>query len=263
LLVRSLGRAAVGLSAAALGAQYVPSVVTLGQWTALRALPGNLCRWRGPAVAKVALTFDDGPSPEATPAFLDELDALGLPGTFFCLGEHVRRHPELVDEIRRRGHQVELHGQRHEHHLARSPRWVDRDLDEAVVSLGSCGVAPRWYRPSYGQATGSTLLFARRHQLQTVLWSAWGKEWTTDDPKAVAARVAGGLGPGTIVLLHDDDTFGRPGMWRTGLAALTLVAAELGRRQLEAVTLDRLMDAGPARGPASNGAVSPPEPGGT
>ncbi|HLN16183.1 MAG TPA: polysaccharide deacetylase family protein [Acidimicrobiales bacterium] len=262
--MRSPGRAAVGLSAAALAAQYLPSVVTLGQWTALRALPGGLCRWRGPVVGKVALTFDDGPSPEATPAFLDELEALGLPGTFFCLGEHVRRHPDLVAEIRRRGHQVELHGQRHSHHLARSPRWVDRDLGQAVDSLRSCGVTPRWYRPSYGQATGSTLLFARRHGLRTVLWSAWGKEWTTDDPTAVADRVAGGLGPGAIVLLHDDDTFGRPGMWRTGLAALPLIAAELRRRQLEAVTFDRLMgsDAAPA-GPVANGAVSRPGPGGT
>jgi peptidoglycan-N-acetylglucosamine deacetylase len=254
----------VRLSAAALAAQYVPSIVTLGQWTGLRALPGEFCRWRGPAVGRVALTFDDGPSPEATPAFLDELDALGLPGTFFCLGEHVRRHPDLVAEIGRRGHQVEVHGQRHEHHLARTPRWVDRDLGEAVDSMGSCGVAPRWYRPSYGQATGATLVFARRHGLRTVLWSAWGKEWTTDDPSKVAARVAGGLGPGAIVLLHDDDSFGRRGMWRTGLAALPLVAAELQRRQLEAVTLDRLLGSEPpSAGPTANGAVSPPGPGGT
>ena len=64
---------AFGSLVAAGMAQFVPSVLVLGQWVpdALpfpRTLPGGLCRWRGPAVPKVALTFDDGPSPDTTPA---------------------------------------------------------------------------------------------------------------------------------------------------------------------------------------------------
>jgi peptidoglycan/xylan/chitin deacetylase (PgdA/CDA1 family) len=221
-------------------AQYLPSTVALGQWTPLRALPGGLCRWRGDG-AGVALTFDDGPSPEATPKFLDRLDRLGLTATFFVLGSLTAEAPTLVAEIGRRGHQVETHGYHHRHHLARSPGWVRRDLSAAARAMQAAGLAPRWYRPSYGQATGATLWAARRQGWRTVLWSAWGREWATDDPAEVAARIGRRLRPGAVVLLHDNDRFGRPGMWRTGLEALDRVAEDLDRRGLQAVTLDQLL----------------------
>ena len=125
---RVVAVAAAGLGAAAVAANIVPSVVSLGHWLPVRRLPGGWCRWRGPLVPKVALTFDDGPSPVTTPRILDQLDELGLGATFFCLGREVEWHPEVVAEIARRGHGIGTHGYEHEHHLARSPRWVERDL---------------------------------------------------------------------------------------------------------------------------------------
>lgn len=230
------------LAAGALAAQYLPSTVTLGQWTSLQALPGGLCRWQGPTDGgRVALTFDDGPSPEATPAVLDRLDDLGLRGTFFPLGSLAEREPDLIGEIVRRGHQIGVHGHDHFHHLARSPAWVWTDLGRADRAMQSVGIFPTWYRPSYGQATGSTLVAARLRGWRTVLWSAWGREWTTKDHHEVAARIASRLRPGSVVLLHDNDSFGTAGMWRVGLAALDEVAAELERRRLEAVTMDELV----------------------
>ncbi|HEX4244778.1 MAG TPA: polysaccharide deacetylase family protein, partial [Acidimicrobiales bacterium] len=76
---------------AALAATYGPSTVTLGQWSPLRSLPGDLCRWRGPRSPRVALTFDDGPNRHTTPQLLDRLDQLGLTATFFCVGSLVER----------------------------------------------------------------------------------------------------------------------------------------------------------------------------
>lgn len=236
------GRAFLGSVAGALAVEYVPSIATLGSWTRLRSLPGGLVRWSGdPGTGAVAITFDDGPDPEGTPAVLDVLGALGLPATFFCLGAQVDARPELVGRLVTAGHTVATHGYHHAHHLAHGPRWVHADLGRAVRSLADCGVVPRWYRPTYGQLTGATLLAARRHGLRTVLWSAWGREWSTTDPNAVAERVTARLGPGAVVLLHDSDRFGSPGMWRTALAALPLLARELGRRGLRAVTLDELV----------------------
>ncbi len=224
--------------------QYVPSTVALGQWTPLRALPGGLCRWRGRRGADaVALTFDDGPHPEATPAVLDELDRLGLRATFFPLASAVEAHPGLVHEILGRGHEVETHGHRHLHHLGKGPRWVAHDIRSAIEVMGSVGVRPRWYRPSYGQATAATLVAARAAGLETVLWSSWGREWATERPDEVAARIARRLGPASIVLLHDSDAFGSPGMWRVGLAALPAIAEVIARRGLRAVTLDELVPA--------------------
>jgi len=238
---------AASLASASLAAQYVPSVLALGQWSSWRRVPGEVCRWRGPSRAcgdrpAVALTFDDGPDPHGTPAVLDQLDALGLRATFFCLGERAERFEDLVAEIGRRGLQIETHGHRHEHHLARTPGWVGRDLAAARRAMEGCRVSPRWYRPTYGQLTGSTLVAARLQGWGLVLWSAWGREWTTSDPARVVANVSRGLGPGAIVLLHDSDRFGPDGMADVARRALAPLADELERRGLAAVTLDQLVD---------------------
>ena len=82
--------------------------------------------------------------------------------------------------------------------------------------------------------------FARRRGWEFVLWSAWGREWTTEDSGEVAGRIARRLQPGAIVLLHDSDRFGPSGMWRVGLGALESVAATLAERRLRSVTLDEL-----------------------
>ncbi len=227
------------------GAQMVPSVVSLGQWLPVRALPGGWCRWRGPAAARVALTFDDGPDPRTTPAMLDRLDELGVSATFFCLGAHVAAHPDLVREAVRRGHQVETHGYRHEHHFARRPGWIRADLDHALDALAAAGVRPRWFRPPYGQTTGPTLVEARRHGLSVVLWSAWGREWDEPDAASVARRVTSTVTPGAIVLLHDGDVDAPRGSSRRALDALGPIAEDLVRRGLEAVTLDRLVGTAP------------------
>lgn len=237
-MAAALGSAAVGVA----GTIYLPSVVALGQWLRVTSLPGGVCRWRGPSTQPlVALTFDDGPHPEATPAVLDVLDELGIRATFFPLGSMVERHPALAAEVVRRGHLVGTHGFSHAHHLAHGPAWVRRDLDAAGAAMAAVGVEPRWYRPTYGQATAATLLVARAKGWRTMLWSAWGREWATPDPAQVAARITKRLSPGAVVLLHDSDCFGPPGMWRTGLQALRRVGEEMHSRSLRGVTLDELV----------------------
>ena len=225
----------------AAGAQWVPSVVSLGQWLPLRHLPLGWCSWRGGPDAPVALTFDDGPDPVLTPAVLDALDRLGLTATFFCTGAHVERHPRLVAEIVARGHAVGTHGYTHGHHLLRSPAWVNRDLDAALAASAEAGVTPRWFRPPYGQASGPTLVAARRRGLRTVLWSAWGREWAAPDAAAVAARVGGALGPGAVVLLHDSDAFSPRGSVARTLGALESIAGDLAERGLRTSTLDEVL----------------------
>ena len=225
-------------------------MLVLGQWAPdwlplPPALPLGLCRWRGPAGAdRVALTFDDGPHPDTTPTVLDSLDELGVRATFFCLGELVERHPGVLQLILERGHEVGLHGQRHVHHLARSARFIRRDLAAGLTALEREGVRPRFYRPPYGQVSGGTLVAARSLGLELVLWSAWGREWRDPDPASVAQRIGRRLGPGSIVLLHDTEHTSPPGSWRVGLAALPLVVADCERRGLRPVTMSELAGGG-------------------
>jgi peptidoglycan/xylan/chitin deacetylase (PgdA/CDA1 family) len=229
---------------ALLAAHFVPSVVSLGQWAPIRALPGGLCRWRGPDQQRVALTFDDGPHPQTTPLVLDRLDQLGVQATFFCLGVMAVRYPDVVAEVRRRGHQVETHGYRHDHHFVRTPRWVRDDLTAAIDALSQSGPRPRWFRPPYGQTPGWTMIEAHRQGLGLVLWSAWGREWAESDAGHVARRVIASLEPGAIVLLHDSEDTSPPGSCQRAIDALGPIVEELHRREWDAITLDRLV-AGP------------------
>jgi len=218
-----------------------PSVVALGQWSRLRALPGGWCRWRGPDAPRVALTFDDGPDLETTPRVLDRLDELGLRGTFFCLGSRVETASDLVMETVDRGHEVALHGFAHDHHLARTPRWVLADLDAGLDALADCGVEPRWYRPPYGQSSAGTMLAARRRGLDLAHWSTWGREWEAPDGKAVADRICRSLEPGAIVLLHDSDGTSPPGTVDRVVDALDSIADELASRGFTSSTLSDLV----------------------
>ena len=236
-------RAGIGVGVAAL-AHYLPSVCVLGQWSPipLGALPFGWCRWRVPASSgAVALTLDDGPSPDATPRTLDLLDELDMRATFFVLGSQAEAHPELIGEILRRGHGVGSHGYVHEHHLLHSPAWIRRDLDRSVAALEALGCRPRWYRPTYGQLTARTILEARRNDMEVVLWSAWGREWAETDPAPVIGRLERKLEPGAIVLLHDTDVRCPPGTAARTRATLRLLTARLDEMSLRAVTLDQAL----------------------
>ncbi|MFH9670869.1 polysaccharide deacetylase family protein [Streptomyces sp. NPDC017405] len=170
----------------------------------------------------IALTFDDGPDPESTPRFLDALDALGVRATFFVLGEHAVRHPGVVRETVRRGHELGVHGWRHTRPWRPAPARDAEEVARAVrVVHDLTGRRPRWYRPPYGILTAGRWRAARRAGLRTVLWSAWGRDWTAAaTPASVRARIAADLRGGGTVLLHDSDRCGAPGCWRAALGAL-------------------------------------------
>lgn len=173
----------------------------------------------------VALTFDDGPDPRSTPHFLDTLDDLGVHATFFVLGESVARHPGLVREIARRGHELAVHGWRHDRPWFPSPVRDTRGLLRTVDELRAVtDRQPRWYRPPYGILTAGRLAAARRAGLRTVLWTAWGKDWTPDaTPASVRSVVAARLGGGGTLLLHDSDRTSAPESWRAALGALPAI----------------------------------------
>ena len=170
----------------------------------------------------VALTFDDGPDPASTPAFLAALDRRGWRATFFMLGSMVARHPALAGEVAGAGHEVALHGYEHVSHLRRGPGQVDDDLRRGFdVVADATGRAPLWFRPPYGHLSGGTCRAADRLGLRTVLWTAWGRDWTaTATGETVVGEVARAVGPGGTVLLHDSDCTSAPGAWHAALDAL-------------------------------------------
>ncbi|MFC7648637.1 polysaccharide deacetylase family protein [Streptosporangium lutulentum] len=168
------------------------------------------------------MTFDDGPDPRSTPRFLDELERLGCRGTFFVLGRMLERHPELGLDIVERGHEIAVHGWRHDNALLTRPGRTASELSRAAALVTAVtGVCPAWYRPPYGVLSAEGLVAARGLGLRPVLWTAWGKDWTrTASPATVLAAMAPGLRGGATLLLHDSDCTSAPGSWRAGLGAL-------------------------------------------
>src|SRR5207248_7423807 len=86
---------------------------------------------------RVALTFDDGPHAEGTPAILAALEREGAKATFFLVGEQVERRPGLAAEIAAAGHAVGVHCHRHRNLMRLPPRQVRNDLDRAAEAIAS------------------------------------------------------------------------------------------------------------------------------
>jgi peptidoglycan/xylan/chitin deacetylase (PgdA/CDA1 family) len=186
-----------------------------------------------------ALTFDDGPHAQGTPATLEILAAADVRATFFLVGEQVRRNPGLAAEIVAAGHEIGLHCDCHRNLLRLSPRQVSIDVARAqdtIESAGGCAIG--LYRPPYGVLNAAALRLARAHGWRTVLWSQWGKDWQARaTPESIAARVTADAGEGSVLLLHDADDYSAPDSWRRMVVALPRVLDTLAGRGLQPVVL--------------------------
>ncbi|WP_189885896.1 polysaccharide deacetylase family protein [Streptomyces xantholiticus] len=192
---------------------------------------------------RVALTFDDGPDPRTTPYFLRALDELSVRATFFVLGSRLAEHPRLGMRMAAEGHELAVHGWRHERPWWPRP-WRDvRDLARTawlITEVG--GDRPLWYRPPYGILTGGRWNAARATGLRPVLWTSWGRDWTAvATPDSVRAEVNRTLRGGATVLLHDSDVTSAQGSWRAALGALPRIVADCRARGL---SVGRLRDHG-------------------
>ena len=187
----------------------------------------------------VALTFDDGPHPDGTPAVLAGLERAGARATFFLVGEQVRRHPSLAREIVAAGHAVALHGDRHRCQLRLTPGMLDDDLARVAATVADAtGRAPALYRPPYGVFSAAGLALVRRRGWRDLLWSRWGCDWRArTTAQAIARRATRELSAGDVVLLHDADTYSAEGSWRRTAQALPAVLEAVQRAGLRTVAL--------------------------
>ena len=180
---------------------------------------------RRPGSGGVALTFDDGPHPQGTPATLEVLARAGAHATFFLVGEQVRAHRALAAEIVAAGHTVAIHGDRHRNLLRVSPRALAGDLDRAAATITEAtGLEPTLHRPPYGIYSYTGLALVRRRGWRPLLWSRWGRDWSTrESAQAITDRLTRDLTAGDVLLLHDADWYSDPGSWRATVDALPRV----------------------------------------
>ena len=189
----------------------------------------------------VALTFDDGPHPQGTPAVLESLREAGAGATFFLAGEQVLRYPALTAEIVAAGHRVELHCHRHRNQLRLGAKALLDDAERAKAAIEEAGgQAIRDYRPPYGIFSAVGLRAIRSRGWRPVLWSQWGRDWTRQaTPASITRRLTADARAGDILLLHDADYYSAPGSWVRTAAALPTILEELERRGLKSRLLRR------------------------
>jgi len=207
------------------------SVRSLVKHAVFDRLPGLLRK--GPTTTKrVALTFDDGPD-SLTPRYLELLDDLGVPATFFVCGNRAAQHPELIREYLRRGHQVAGHGYDHTRFPRLSRRQLLDQLEQTEHAIGGQVSGRPWVRPPHGALDAKSLIATRAAGFVVALWSVDSQDYTDKDPASLAER----CGPkhvtaGDVILFHEGQE------WT--LDALPRIVTGLQASGLECVTMHDL-----------------------
>ena len=148
----------------------------------------------------VALTFDDGPDPRWTPAFLDELARLGVQATFFVIAGV---EPRLIERIAAAGHEVGYHCGRHVRHSFRERDVVRREVTEDLRWLAGLGINARIWRTPWGDTAPWTAPLAADLGLELWGWSADTHDWSGLGHPEMLADVTSSLSGGSVVLMHD------------------------------------------------------------
>lgn len=157
---------------------------------------------------EIWLTIDDGPDPSDTPQILDLLEQHQARATFFVIGERAARHPELVADIVRRGHELGHHTQTHPapSFWCASRSRLNVELDGVFVAVRPSGAQLRWFRPPVGIKHFLLPAALASHGLTYVGWSVRSGDYFARRPETVVTTVMRKIRPGSIVLLHEGPT---------------------------------------------------------
>lgn len=169
-------------------------------------LPKHLLLVQGPTRENsVCLTFDDGPHPQHTPRLLDVLGELGIGATFFVIGRHAQRHPDLVRRVVAEGHTLGHHSYEHCDPRVTTTRQLVKEVRRTRAILADItGVTPSLFRPPYGKVTASKLWALWRARQTIVLWNTDLKDFSCANWGEIMKRLRKRpLKAGDVVLLHD------------------------------------------------------------
>jgi peptidoglycan/xylan/chitin deacetylase (PgdA/CDA1 family) len=170
----------------------------------------------------VALTFDDGPSPDQTANILATLEQYHAPATFFVVGASARDRPGLIQREVADGFTVAIHTWDHPYMTGLAPAQRAWELATTVQAIhnavGANYCLPYW-RPPFGDYNGEILAQMQALGLATVTWSVDPADYNAPGVQTIVDRVLNSARPGSIVLLHDGYYF----RWQTAQALPAII----------------------------------------
>lgn len=155
--------------------------------------------WKADDVEKkIYLTFDDGPIPDITLQVLDILDKYQWKATFFCVGDNVRKYPDIYAEIVRRGHRT---GNHTFNHLKGSRYSVGEYTDN--VYKAEAFISSTVFRPPYGSIRKSQLNVLKQ-KYRIVMWDVITYDYhARQNPEGILKILRNRLSNGSVVVFHD------------------------------------------------------------
>jgi len=158
--------------------------------------------WDIPVSQKeIYLTFDDGPTPDITNWTLDVLKKYNAKATFFCVGENIKKHPEIFQKIIDQGHMIGNHTQNHIKGWKTTTQEYLNNIEEASKLMST-----KLFRPPYGQITpkqGKELISLGYH---IVMWNVLSIDWDSSISKETClSNVINNTQPGSIIVFHDSE----------------------------------------------------------
>ena len=159
---------------------------------------GKLTWRKNPSLRVIYLTFDDGPVPEVTPQVLDILDEYNVSATFFCVGDNVRKYPDVYDEVLKRGHKTANHTFNHLKGFSVSTKDYVTNVLKASEYINS-----RLFRPPYGRIT-----YRQKKLLQSkfeiIMWDLITHDYNQKlSPDTILNNVKRFSRNGSIIVFHD------------------------------------------------------------
>lgn len=198
---------------------------------------------------KVAITFDDGPSKEFTPAILEILREYDVPATFFMVGSHVEKYPEIARQIVEDGHTIGNHTQNHRNIPTLSTMELHQEMLEATAIITEVtGVYPEYVRPPRGMYDDRLRRLAKLMGQEIVLWSISTRDWRFGvTPSYIERLVDSKVRGGDIILFHDSGALLRNegGDRRATVLSLPQVIEIIRAKGLEIVPLAELLHNAP------------------
>jgi peptidoglycan-N-acetylglucosamine deacetylase len=202
--------------------------------------------FRGQTEEKVvALTFDDGPHPVYTPRVLEILERLEVKATFFLIGRQARSHPEIVQQIKARGHEIENHSDNHLFYLSWLPAdRIRQEIVEAQTAIYQItGRTPSFFRSPLGWVSDDLIAVCRELKLPIINGSVKASDVSLPGREYIIQTVLDKIRNGAIIILHDA---GGVGFYRDRtqtLEALPVIIQSLKERGYRFVLIRELVNA--------------------